>query len=71
MTLIRLLLSEFNYFLPFDIPFSTFWHYPSMKYLLTPFLLLLAFAIKAEEIKTIHVLVALCDNQYQGIVSLP
>jgi hypothetical protein len=41
-----------------------------MKKLL-PLLLTLLFLSNAQAQKTIHILVALCDNQYQGIVPVP
>lgn len=42
-----------------------------MKSLFFVFTLLLAANIFGQDVKTIHVLVALCDNQYQGIVKVP
>lgn len=41
-----------------------------MKHLLLLFCLVTA-PIWAQQTKTIHVLVALCDNKYQGIVPVP
>ena len=43
-----------------------------MKYLLSYFLLLMFLPIFSQEkTQTIHVMVALCDNKYQGIVKVP
>lgn len=42
-----------------------------IKLLLTGFLTFLLLPLFAQEAQTIHIMVALCDNKYQGIVKVP
>ena len=42
-----------------------------MRYIISVFLLLMTCGIVGQEYKSIHVMVALCDNKHQGIVKVP